>query len=127
MKLRFDKNSLRLRLKKSDIEKLRNNNSIHQSIAFLNGSFEYSLSIAPDQPEVSANVEEQSIKVAIPSNMALTWMNNNEVGIYHTIQIDETRKLDLIIEKDFPCKEIKEEDQQDYFTPDDIPIPPNQC
>ncbi|MBK9730826.1 MAG: hypothetical protein IPO83_06010 [Chitinophagaceae bacterium] len=127
MKLRFDKNSLRLRLKKSDIEKLRNDNSVHEKIPFLNGSFEYRLLIAPDQPEVAANLEAQSITVVIPTNIALTWMNNNEVGIYHTIHIDENRNLDIILEKDFPCKEIPEEDQQDYFTPDDIPIPPNQC
>ncbi|MEP7127607.1 MAG: hypothetical protein ABI729_02015 [Chitinophagales bacterium] len=127
MKLRFDKNSLRLRLKKSDIEKLRSNNSIHENIPFLNGSFEYSLLIEPDQPEVSAHVAGQSIKVVIPSNIAITWINNNEVGIYRTIHIDENRKLELIIEKDFPCKEIPEVDQQDYFTPDDIPIPPNLC
>lgn len=127
MKLRFDKNSLRLRLKKSDMEKLRRDNSITETIPFPNGIFSYSLTIAPEQPAVSAVVEDQSIKVFLPSATALHWMNSNEVGIYHAIPININNQLDLLIEKDFPCKEIKEEDQQDYFTPDDVPVPPNLC
>lgn len=127
MKLRFDKNSLRLRLKKSDMEKLRNDQSITETIPFPHGTFTYSLTIAPQQAAVSALVEDQSIKVILPPALALHWMNSNEVGIYHTIPADANNQLDLLIEKDFPCKEINEEDQQDYFTPDDVPVPPNLC
>lgn len=127
MKLRFDKNSLRLRLKKSDMERLRSDNSITETIPFPHGTFSYSLTITPEQPAISAVVEDQSINVFLPSATALHWMNSNEVGIYHAIPIDIKNQLDLLIEKDFPCKEIKEEDQQDYFTPDDVPVPPNLC
>lgn len=127
MKLRFDRNSLRLRLKKSDLEKLRNENVITEIIPFPKGTFAYSLWIEKDQQEVSVMVEERSVKVMLPNGIALTWMNNNEVGIYHTMQVDENNNLDIIIEKDFPCKEAREEDPRDFFTPDDVAIPPNQC
>lgn len=127
MKLRFDKNSLRLRLKKSDMEKLRSDQSITENIPFPHGTFTYSLTIASGQPAVSAMVEDHSIKVTIPPALAHHWMNSNDVGLYHTIPVDTNNQLDLLIEKDFPCKEIKEEDPQDYFTPDDVPVPPNLC
>ena len=115
MKLRFDKHSLRLRVKKSDLEMLRKRNSIHETVHFPDGSFDYSLSISDHSTEVTASMQEQSIQVIIPSNIAVDWMDNDETGIYQIITFGGNNSLDIIIEKDFPCKDQPEESQSDSF------------
>ena len=115
MKLRFDQNSLRLRVKKSDLEKLRVQNFIEETVHFPNGEFGFHLSISDQVMEVIAAMKPSSIQVSIPSSIALQWISNDEVGIYHTIQFGK-HSLDIIIEKDFPCKDRPEEDQSDSFT-----------
>jgi len=115
MKLRFDKNSLRFRVKKSDLQMLQEKNSIHETVAFPNSSFDYRLSISSQSTEVTAQMQGQSIEVIIPSGIAIGWINNDETGIYHTITFGNNHSLDIIIEKDFPCKDQPEADQSDSF------------
>lgn len=126
MKLRFDKNSLRLRLKKSDIEKMREKNSIHEVIAFPNGSFVYKLLFSTDSIEIKARIQDQSLEIVVPSDMALHWMNSDETGLYHTISFN-SQQLDIIIEKDFPCKNHPEEDYSDSFSELSSLNIPKQC
>lgn len=116
MKLRFDKNSLRLRVKKSDLQLLSEKNSIHETVHFPDSSFDYLLSISDHSNEVTARMKGQSIEVTIPSSLAMSWINNDETGIYQTITFGNNHSLDIIIEKDFPCKDQPGEDQSDSFT-----------
>lgn len=116
MKLRFDKNSLRLRVKKSDLQLLSEKNSIHETVHFPDSSFDYLLSISDHSNEVTARMQGQSIEVTIPSGIAMAWINNDETGIYQTITFGNNHSLDIIIEKDFPCKGQPEADQSDSFT-----------
>src|SRR5580765_2428547 len=99
MKLRFDKNSIRLRLKKSDIKKLLDQNLVEEKIHFPNGEFSYHLSVSNQVKEISATAKTSSIEVMIPS-VALPWTTNEEVGLYHTIHLSN-HTLDIAIEKDF--------------------------
>ena len=115
MKLRFDKNSLRLRIKKSELEMLRIKTAIHETVLFPNGHFAYDLSVRSDTYEVIANLNEKSIEVILPSRLANEWMNSEEVGIYHTISFGKDRSLDIVVEKDFPCKDRPTEDNSDTF------------
>jgi len=115
MKLRLDKNSLRLRVKKSDLETLCEKSTISESIGFPGGSFNYSLSISDIETEVMANMKGSSLEVMIPSHTASVWINSDETGIYHSIHFDNEHSLNITIEKDFPCKERPEEDTSDTF------------
>ena len=116
MKLRFDKNSLRLRVKRSDLEKLREHHFILETIDFPNGAFEYKLTISDHIDEISAWLQGQSIEVNIPSGIAASWMNSDETGIYHSLPLGMNSGMEIIIEKDFPCKDRPDEDKSDYFT-----------
>jgi hypothetical protein len=115
MKLRFDKNSVRLRVKKSDLQMLREKKSIFETVHFPGSSFDYQLSISDSSSEVSACMKGQSIEVTLPSGIAMTWINNDETGIYHTVNFGNNHSLGIIIEKDFPCKGQPEADQSDSF------------
>jgi hypothetical protein len=104
MKLRLDKHSLRLRVKKSDLQLLREQNSVSEIIPFPGGAFEYRLETCESLNEITAKISERSIAVTVPATIATSWMDNDEVGIYHTLAIGTESFLDIIIEKDFPCK-----------------------
>jgi len=115
MKLRFDKNSIRLRVKKSDIEILRSGHSIRETVCFPGAAFNYGLLISKDTSGVSARMEWPFIEVTIPEGIATAWINSDETGVYQTIAVGNNQSLDIIIEKDFPCKDQPGEDQSDLF------------
>lgn len=115
MKLRFDKNSLRLRVKKSDLEKLEKDQVICEVIKFTQGALEYKLSVSEKASEVSAFIKNTFVEVVIPSVIAENWINSNDVGIYHTIKIETDTSLDIIIEKDFPCQHQSSANNSDSF------------
>jgi len=115
MKLRFDKNSVRFRVKKSDLEKLREQNFAEEKIIFPCGEFVYRLAVKKHFKEISAEAKQSSIEVNLPHDIVHEWMKNDNVGIYHTIYFSDS-SLDILVEKDFPCKENDSEDKADAFT-----------
>ncbi len=115
MKVRIDKNSIRYRLRKSDIEKLQHKNAVKRSIAFPAGALTFELQLA-NTTEPAANFSGNSVVISLPLNIATTWMTTDEVGIYHTFEFGDDEKLKMSIEKDFPCKDRAEEDKNDTFT-----------
>jgi hypothetical protein len=116
MKLRFDKNSVRFRLRKSDLEKLREKNLIEETIRFPNGNFSFRLSISGQSNEVTAAIHAAMMEVNVPPAIAIPWMNNDEAGIYKTLCFGNQHVLEIMIEKDFPCKDNAAEDKSDTFS-----------
>lgn len=115
MKLRFEKNSLRLRLRKSDVATLKQQGFVTESVEIPGNILRYELRIS-DVPEPGALFKDNAVLAIIPVDMATKWLNTDEVGIYHMIHLDNSSMLELTIEKDFPCKDRPEEDRSDTFT-----------
>jgi len=115
MKLRFEKNSLRIRVRKSDVDLLKQQGFIKESVEIPGNVFTYELRASGDTVP-GALFKDNTVVVTISTCMATEWLNTNEVGIYHVIQIDNSTTLDLAIEKDFPCKDRPGEDKSDTFT-----------
>ena len=116
MKLRFDKNSLRLRVKKSDIAKLRSESMVEETICFPGATFRYRLILSGEETQITSTVDQHTIEVIVPHSIALSWMDTEEVGIYCTVNAGVNNSLSITIEKDFPCKEQPGEDVSDTFT-----------
>ena|SRR5690348_6558176 len=115
MKLRFEKNSLRYRLRKSEVEQLTHKGFVKESVTFPGSTFTYELHVSDDVNNPTAAFNNNSIIVNIPVGIATEWINTDEVGIYHLMHINENETLDITIEKDFPCKDHPEEDKSDTF------------
>ena len=115
MKLRFDKNSIRLRVKKSDLEILKERHLLEETIHFPNGELSFILSVSEENKEITATLQHSTITVMLPSGIAIPWMQNDEVGIYHTSSFNDNI-LYIIVEKDFPCKDRSTDENQDTFT-----------
>ena len=116
MKLRCVTNSIRLRLRKSDIHTLNESKSKTEVIQFPGSeAFTFKLSIQPALSEVSAKFEQNSLEVLLPEPVADLWITSNQVSIESHLQLANNNTLHLLIEKDFPCKDRDDEDKTDTF------------
>lgn len=116
MKLRTTHNSIRIRIRKSELALLAEKGKIEESINFGNQVvFRFGLFIDKQMNNVEANLKDNYLLLSIPQEMAATWISSNQVGIEATNPISDTETLHLLIEKDFPCLDREEEDKSDTF------------
>ena len=124
MKLRLEGNNIRIRVRKSDLEKLKAEGMIGEAVAFSdNLYFYYKLKTASHLTEIKAEFLQNVIQVTIPLSMAMDWANSETVGLEHTLE----SRLNILIEKDFPCKTRENEDKSDVFEELALKEDPSVC
>jgi hypothetical protein len=112
MKLRIERNSIRLRVKKSDLEKLKNEGIVRESVAFLKGfHLYYELKTDAQIKTIEASFSSGTIAVSIPLSISDAWIDTEQVGLENIAE----NGLFVLIEKDFPCKTRADEDKNDLF------------
>jgi hypothetical protein len=115
MKLRFDKNSVRLRVRKSDLKLLGEQGFVKEAIKFgKKTTFTYQLIMDDQVGELVATLKNNILSISLPKTMAAEWAQSNRVAIEQHIKINTNEMLLVLIEKDFPC-EHKEENMEDTF------------
>ncbi len=115
MKLRCVENSIRLRLRKSDIEELRKRQKVEESVAFgPQETFRFALMILPG-PAVKASFSQGRMLISIPEDLARHWMETDQIGLEAEQTYPGGNTLHILIEKDFPCLDRPEEDKSDTF------------
>lgn len=117
MKLRCVRNSIRLRVKKSEIAQLSQGMVIREEVGFPGETpgLIFSLEMSSDLQMVKASFKTNLIQVVLPQAQAQHWISTNEVSIEEELPINDTEQLHLLIEKDFPCTGREEEDKSDFF------------
>ncbi|AEE50334.1 DUF7009 family protein [Haliscomenobacter hydrossis] len=115
MKLRCTPNSIRLRVRKSDLDVLQNQGEILASLNFGGGvQLRYALKTGPvKQPQ--AEYTDHQITITLPLESTKTWINSEQVSIEYHQAFAEGQSLHLLIEKDFPCRHTEEQDLKDTF------------
>lgn len=114
MKLRFDQQSLRLRVRKSDLEKLEQQGFIEEIVAFPNDSFTYRVHSGGD--EISVSFSGGILAVSVPAALLRNWIDSEEVGIYAALKtVHPETTLQVILEKDFPCQHGSTAENADTF------------
>ena len=112
MKLRLEGNSIRLRVRKSDLANLLKNGTIMETLTFPNQLvFNYQLNADKNATEITALLSNAGIFITLPFSQTQLWIQSNEVGIEATL----SSGLFILIEKDFPCKDRPWEDTADTF------------
>jgi hypothetical protein len=105
MKLRVTKNSIRLRLSQTDVERFRETGVVDEELvigAGIGGSLTYRLACG-NGSEVSANLEGTILTVSVPASEADDWTATKRVGIEGSQTSDNGPSLSILIEKDFAC------------------------
>ncbi len=112
MKIRCQENSIRLRLRKSDLQTFASASKVSESVSLGVQRFVYVLA---QSESYGATIEAGQLTISVPRDVATQWINTDQVGISHSIIWESGETLDLLIEKDFPCLGRATEDKSDTF------------
>jgi hypothetical protein len=118
MKLRIRGDSIRLRLKRGEVDQIAAGTSIMEETHFPDAALTCRLDVSEDR-DVSANFDNGSLVVNVPTSKALDWASTDEVSLHAEQKLSGTGPLSLLIEKDFSCLEPghhrDSEDDEDTF------------
>jgi len=118
MKLRIKGNSLRLRVSRSEVERLLRRERLEDTIQFApqaDAKLTYALEQASSVSLPTVRYTEGKVTVVIPADLAENWCTTEMVGIAESVNLGAFGSLDLVIEKDFACLDRSEEENQDTF------------
>lgn len=116
MKLRFRKNSLRLRLNQREVEGLAAGSTLEEQV-FFPGDARISYVLEPSQhnsPE--ASFRQGVIRIAAPQAQFRDWAASDSVGIYFDLPARDTA-LSIAIEKDLECLDERPEERDPLAFP----------
>lgn len=120
MKLRIRGNSIRLRLGRSEVQRLVTDGTIEESTAFgptAGHRFVYTVQSTRGGSDVSASLGDRRIAVRVPTELICRWATTDQVGIGAVARPGEESELRILIEKDFECIDAppRAESQEDAF------------
>jgi hypothetical protein len=118
MKLRVRGDTIRLRLKRGEVDRIAAGISIVEETHFPDSILTYRLDVS-ENSEISASLDNGSLVVSLPKSKALDWAGTDEVSLYAEQKVSGAGPLSLLIEKDFRCIEPGHhrdcEDDEDAF------------
>ncbi len=118
MKLRIRGDSIRLRLKRGEVDQLAAGTSVVEETHFPGAILTYRLDVA-ENGSISAIFDSGSLVVSLPKSKVLDWASTDEVSLSAEQKLPGSDSLSLLIEKDFMCLEPGHhrdcEDDEDTF------------
>lgn len=116
MKFRCTHNSIRLRLKRSNVDQLAKEGLAEDRIYF--GPDHYlsiQLTIDSDKQNIAAELADTTIKVILPQSIAKPWIDSDAISLEAEQMEDGAPALHILIEKDLSCIGRGKEKKADYF------------
>lgn len=117
MKLRIQDNSVRLRLTRSEVDRLQKEGEVTSSAAFPGDqSLHYVVKSSGQSEKVAAKFDRRAIVVTIPAGVVREWATSESVSIHGSEPLAGNESLAILVEKDFACLAPREgEDESDMF------------
>jgi hypothetical protein len=110
MKLRFRKNSLRLRVNQVEVEQLAVGQTLAESVSFAGGAILEYILTPSSGPTRSAHFDGKSIRITAPLH---DWVRSPDIGFYFEVEPG----LKIAIEKDLECVDGPAEEQDPHAYP----------
>jgi hypothetical protein len=104
MKIRICGNSIRLRLKRAEVDQIAAGNSILEETHFPDSVLTYRLDVSGDRV-ISASFDTGSLVVCLPKAAVSDWAGSDKVSLFAEQNLPGSGSLSLLIEKDFKCLE----------------------
>jgi len=126
MKLRIKGNSIRLRLLRSEVERLCAAGVVSDELRFgtaTDQALKYAIAASDGVVGITVQFSDNQILVLLPESVAMDWTSGDDVGIAASIDVGNNTDLSLLIEKDFEC--IGRPDDPDRA--DTFPNPSASC
>lgn len=116
MKLRIRGNSLRLRVSRTELQRIAEEGSAEDTIRFAPGTqWTYGIEVSPGG-EVAARFGAQALRVVLPKARVERWLDDQEVAIEGQQPIGNGEMLRILVEKDYTCLAPRPgEDDSDLF------------
>ena len=129
MKLRIRDNSIRLRLERGEVDRLRDAGLVAAKTGFAGGGeLGYAVASSSSNESPEAVLSGSSVTVRLPESMVLAWADSEQVSIVGEQQLAEGDTLAILVEKDFACLAPREgEDESDMFPHPDAGTEAGQC
>ncbi|MDX1315399.1 MAG: hypothetical protein R3356_07845 [Eudoraea sp.] len=115
MKIRIKGNSIRIRLTRSEVSDLCANGVIRETTQFPSGSFTYEVVQSDQLESLTASLADQGIRLSLPGKLLENWADNETLGFKEWLPLTDGSSLHLLVEKDFQCLEVREEDESDQY------------
>jgi hypothetical protein len=118
MKLRINGNSLRLRVTRSELERLIAGEGVEETISFgpaPEASLRYALVSGSQDAPVSVRYRAQKITVTLSPEQLRAWSDENQIGVYANLNLGVAASLEIAVEKDFACLDRSDKDNADTF------------
>lgn len=115
MKLRIHGDSLRLRLSRSEVARLRQNAQVEDSIDFGNRKLIYILHVVTTAPRISAVYDNDCIRIEAPRAAVEQFADTDQVSLEAEQPLASGRSLQILVEKDFKCIHKAEGEDADAY------------
>jgi len=118
MKLRIKGNSIRLRLGRSEVSRLNEGERIEESIRFTpedDAKLTYALEQSMDVDQMALRYKPTEFTVLVPQKLMAAWAVGDQVGLFSSVDLGSAGTLDLLVEKDFACLDVSDEENVDTF------------
>lgn len=102
MKLRIRANTIRLRLKRSEVEKIANGTSLEDHTPFPGATLTYRLQ-ASEEGAFEADLRDNAMTIQLPITDVREWAASEQVSLFAEQGLGETGTLSVLVEKDFQC------------------------
>jgi hypothetical protein len=117
MKLRLQFNSIRLRLKRGEVDHLAKFGRVEEKIVTGAGpgdTFRYVLESSDTATDIVAQWQDKELVVLIPQETAQRWAAGNDVGVEANLPVG-AETLKILVEKDFACLDGSDADNADTY------------
>jgi hypothetical protein len=118
MKLRINGNSIRLRLLRSEVARFVETGRVEERVYFAPGDqalLIYSLEYESGLQSVEVRCRPSEVVVVLPREIAISWAETEQTGVYASVEIGSHGDLAVVVEKDFACLDLSDADNQDTF------------
>jgi len=115
MKIRIKGNSVRIRLSKTEVERLSSGAALEESTNFGDSRFGYAVQPVHGGDRLTARFEKGIITMHVPESLLKNWAANSVVGFESDMTVNGSEHLHLLLEKDFKCADQPAEEQSDYY------------
>ena len=118
MKLRIKGNSLRLRLLRSEVDRLEKGHCVEEVIHLGSDPFAklgYSLCVRSQREPIEVEYLPPQLCVYLSLEACAQWFNEHEIGVSTHLTMTDGNTLSVLIEKDFACLDASEEENKDTF------------
>ena len=109
MKIRMNETSVRLRLRRSEVERFRSEGEVAASIPFADRPLHYRLRRGEVSQPTAAFCHD-ALEVVVPAGEGEVWATGPQVGIY-----GRSGALDILVEKDFRRTSAPSPDDDDRY------------